>query len=257
MHKKLEAELVSLAHSILQMKNKDDVSTLHKKSQEICEKLSVLKFVNSYMSSKSNFSENTEKIVDKNDEVILVEEVKEEIAESIVTAEEVKEEIVNDTEAVEEVEKSITFSETQTEEKVHIEDAIVTADKIETPLQQHSLEDELKDAISADTATEIFEKVTKEDPIIREASENNQRSLNDTLFKSNLQVGLNDRIAFVKYLFEGNQEDFNRVVSQLNSFKTEDEAKKFINNMVKPDYDWSESEEYELRLTSLIERRFS
>ena len=34
MHKKLEAELVSLANSILQMKNKDDVNALQKKAQE-------------------------------------------------------------------------------------------------------------------------------------------------------------------------------------------------------------------------------
>jgi hypothetical protein len=36
----------------------------------------------------------------------------------------------------------------------------------------------------------------------------------------------------VKNLFGGSQEDFNRVVSQLNSFKTQKEAKKFINKMV-------------------------
>ena len=80
--------------------------------------------------------------------------------------------------------------------------------------------------------------------------------MNDALFKNNIQVGLNDRIAFVKYLFDGSQEDFNRVVSQLNSFKTEKEAKRFLNKLVKPDYDWNGKEEYEQRLTDLIERKF-
>ena len=243
MHKKLKAELVSLANSILQMKNKDDVSTLHKKAQDICEKLSVLKFVNAYMNTTSKATENTKEIVDNNAEIVFVEEVKEEIP--------------NDVETMEDVKKSTLLSEEKDEGILSIEDAIVKDEKIKIPSLQNSLEDELKEAISADTATQIFENATKENPIIEDTLENSQRSLNDMLFKSNLQVGLNDRIAFVKYLFEGNQEDFNRVLSQLNSFKTESEAKNFIKNMVKPDYDWSESEEYELRLTSLIERKFS
>jgi hypothetical protein len=41
MYKKLEADLISLAHSILQMKNKEDVFALKEKAQEIYEKLSM------------------------------------------------------------------------------------------------------------------------------------------------------------------------------------------------------------------------
>ena len=69
-------------------------------------------------------------------------------------------------------------------------------------------------------------------------------------------MGLNDRIAFVKYLFDHSQADFNRVLSQLNSFKTEQEAMSFINKMVKPDYDWSGKEEYETRFLELVKRKF-
>ena len=68
---------------------------------------------------------------------------------------------------------------------------------------------------------------------------------------------MNDRIAFVKNLFDGNQEDFNRVISQLNTIKNEKSAKQFITKMIKPDYDWSDKEEYETRLLEIIERRFS
>ena len=82
------------------------------------------------------------------------------------------------------------------------------------------------------------------------------KSLNDTL-STNFQIGLNDRIAFVKHLFKGNQEDFNRVVSQLNTFKNEKEAKNFVLTMVKPDYNWSEKEEFEARFMEIIERKFS
>ena len=124
------------------------------------------------------------------------------------------------------------------------------------PSLQTSLEEEFKDAISADVATQLFEKATKENPVIDEDIPAKNRSLNDALFKNNLQIGLNDRIAFVKHLFDGSQEDFNRVLSQLNSFKTENESKKFIDEFVKPDYDWSNKEDYENRLINLIERKF-
>ena len=45
MHKKLEADLTSLAHSILQMKNKEDVFALKSKAYEVYEKLAVLAYV--------------------------------------------------------------------------------------------------------------------------------------------------------------------------------------------------------------------
>ncbi|WP_456379309.1 hypothetical protein [Lutibacter sp.] len=241
MHKKLKAELVSLAHSILEMKNNSDVGDLHKKAHSIYEKLTVLKFVNTHINTTPNIEESNEEIVDKT-EPIFVEEEKE--TNSIVS------------EIIDEVEKPEILSEEQVEEIFGIEDAMIKDDTTEIPSLQNTLEEELKDAISADVATELFERVTKKNPVIEKITENKQRSLNDTLYKNNLQVGLNDRIAFVKHLFDGNQEDFNRVLSQLNSFKTEEEAKNFINKMVKPDYDWTTKDEYEQRLTNLIERKF-
>ena len=83
-----------------------------------------------------------------------------------------------------------------------------------------------------------------------------QKTVND-LLQNTIKIDLNDRIAFVNHLFAGDQANFNRVVSQLNTFKTEKEAKSFINKMVKPDYDWSDKEEYETRLLEIIERRFA
>ncbi|MEQ9261820.1 MAG: hypothetical protein RLP14_01530 [Owenweeksia sp.] len=82
-------------------------------------------------------------------------------------------------------------------------------------------------------------------------------SLNDRFGSGSLRIGLNDRIAFVKHLFGGAQEDFNRVLSQLNTFASFEEAENFIESVVKPDYDWSQKEEYELRFHHLIRNRFS
>ena len=114
---------------------------------------------------------------------------------------------------------------------------------------QISLKEEFRDSISADKTSTLFDDI--------ENKGNEKKSLNDRLVKNTIQVGLNDRIAFVNHLFNFNQQDFNRVLSQLNTFKTEYEAKDFINNNVKPDYDWTGKEEYQERLITLIERKFS
>ncbi|HMI06977.1 MAG TPA: hypothetical protein VK528_05500 [Flavobacterium sp.] len=45
MKKKLEAELISIAHRILKLKNKSDLIQLHQETQKLYEKLSVLRFV--------------------------------------------------------------------------------------------------------------------------------------------------------------------------------------------------------------------
>ncbi len=44
---------------------------------------------------------------------------------------------------------------------------------------------------------------------------------------------------FVKSLFEGNNIDYQRVMSMLNSKESAEEAMTFIEQQIRPDYDWS------------------
>jgi hypothetical protein len=97
----------------------------------------------------------------------------------------------------------------------------------------------------AAVATSIAEKLTKP-----------KTSLNDRLNKKAINIGLNDRLAFVKHLFAGSQEDFNRVISQLNTQTSHQEAVNFVEQFVKPDYDWTGKELYEERLLEIIHNRF-
>jgi hypothetical protein len=90
-----------------------------------------------------------------------------------------------------------------------------------------------------------------------EKTEVKSKSLNDRL-TSGISFGLNDRIAFEKKLFGGSADDFNRVISQLNTFDSFEEAKGFIESFVKPDYnDWDGKEEYETRFLEIIEKKFN
>lgn len=86
---------------------------------------------------------------------------------------------------------------------------------------------------------------------------NKTENLNERMSKG-ITIGLNDRIAFMNHLFNNSSEDYNRVLSQLITLDTMDEAKNFIDTMVKPDYNnWVGKEEYEQRFMEIIEKKFS
>lgn len=286
MHKKLEADLMSLAHSILKMKNKDDVFALKEISKEVYEKLSMLAFVEEYVNSTPNLETSKEELLEQVETAFDKKEISEqpvlEVEKDVkpfkqenesVEVEE-QEKIVYDLmdDAVEESAESKKFKEKVVDfnrEDLESKKEEVVEEIIEQPFDEleqlmfatenptnfkndvkdvgekktPTLEDELQDTISVDVMADLFENVQP-------------KSLNDKLF-SNIQIGLNDRITFVKNLFEGDQENYNRVISQLNTFKTEKEARKFINKMVKPDYKWSEHEELENRFMEIVSRKFA
>ncbi|CAM3937347.1 hypothetical protein [Flavobacterium weaverense] len=50
MKKKLEADLISIAHRVLQLKNKSDINQLYLETQKLYEKLAVLRFVDEHFS---------------------------------------------------------------------------------------------------------------------------------------------------------------------------------------------------------------
>ena len=101
--------------------------------------------------------------------------------------------------------------------------------------------------------------VKKENPIstTSESTEENSKNLNDILGKG-LKVGLNDRLAFIKNLFNGSVEEYQRVISQIQTYDELEEAQNFIENLVKPDYsNWEGKESFESRFIKLIEQNFN
>ncbi|WP_010255461.1 hypothetical protein [Myroides injenensis] len=91
---------------------------------------------------------------------------------------------------------------------------------------------------------------------VREPKISKPTTIND-IYNTTIVVGLNDRIAFEKNLFGGSAEDFNRVLSQLNTVSTFEEAKSLIDHLVRPEYNnWEGKEEFEERFMALVEKRF-
>jgi hypothetical protein len=231
MHKKLDQELMSIAHEILKMKNREDVDELLARANELQQRLSLLSLIKRYEAQpaiQESFDDLTKQY--DYDKLVSIPE------EKSITEKEV-------------VEVSDLFTELASDsQKAHPESVDFEVEKKVEELSD--FDQELQGVIDLDVATTLLDEggLLDNNPI---------KSVNDVVFQNQIQIGLNDRIAFVKHLFNENQEDFNRVISQLNSFKDLKEAKSFIHKVVRPDYDWSSQEELQDRLMNLVERKFN
>lgn len=245
MKKKLESELISIAHRILKLKGKDDVIKMHSVVGELHEKLSVLKFAHENFDGDIPTIGNDSSFFDMLDVAF-----NNKISDNI----EVEDKVYINLDDVEddgimeplmEKIKDIVAQmppESQNVDKI-FEEAI--------PKKTHQLND--LEELTAD-----FKETPEFEPIEEaEAREKQKQSLNDKL-KGSISIGLNDKLAFIKHLFDGSNEDYDRVLSQLNTSSSFDEASTFINNMVKPDYNnWTDKEDYEARFMAIIEAKFN
>ena len=306
MKKILEDELMSLAHSILQMKDREDIEKLQKAAGELHEKLSVLAFTERHFDGprprigRSDIAAALKK----------EQEAPRQDATPVSTDESPKEK-----EPEKETEPAADLSGTAPEKTAETPDKSIAsktekpsesapAKPQEKPMPRQTESDDLRDiavhyddlpqfepigtsqpsSSSSDQpqqekpASEREQKETaprsqnktsasesKSQPHHPDGSSSSQlrrkndlashqRSLNEH-FHQGLNFGLNDRLAFINHLFEGNATDFNRVISQLNTLDNFTEAKTFIEQQVKPDYDWDNKEVYEERFILAIEKR--
>ena len=108
---------------------------------------------------------------------------------------------------------------------------------------------------SAEMTTEKTPEFIKKSPV-EEKVLKSTKTIND-LFSKDLNIELNDRLAFIKNLFDSNEDDYQRVISQLSTFQNWDEAKSFINEFIKPDYKyWKGKDVFEKRFLSLVKNNF-
>lgn len=334
MKKKLEADLISIAHRILKLKNKSEVIQLHQETQKLYEKLSVLRFLEENFAEvkptigqaeieeqlDSAFEANviaiedapaiTNKIEDAPETIeeekvettpeILEEEMAEEITETVPEEAEEAEELVSEETAVadeheisEDIEEPIAEFEVKNDFEPHFElfkeEPALEVKEPKKEIKQISFEDLLggshsepifervqktekkeEQAIVDEIEPEVFTKVEhqqeeeeeiqpKETFFEREDFRSEPKPVSSsTDIKRPITFGLNDKIAFEKQLFGGSSEDLNRVVSQLSTFDSFEEAQIFIDEMVKPDYhNWEGKDDYAQRFMEIVERRFS
>ena len=229
MKNKLKKELRKLSTEILTADNLDDIAGLYELSKNLYEKLAVLKFIEMELN-------DMEVDVSKN----AIAAKFEEMANAVLSSN-----------------KSVP------ENNPHKEDIIIPGmDTIKDMVSEMPNNEELEDVLAEFMSKPNYMKNDKElfmpSNEDLKKSEASPKSLNDRLAKNNVKVDLNDRLAFVKHLFNNSMEDYNRVLSQLNTIDSEDRSISFIKNMVKPDYNnWVGKEPYEERFIELVARRFA
>ncbi|GAA3566979.1 hypothetical protein [Snuella lapsa] len=246
MKKKLESELISIAHRILKLKGKDDVIKMHEEVSALFEKLTVLKFAH------ENFEEDMPTIgSDSSFFGMLDTAFNNKISDTI----EVEDKLyinldeVEDDQIMEPVMETIKDMVAQMPQETQEIDTIFEEAIPKPKYDKNDFED----------ITAGFEDVPVFDPVPKSVNGQSEerKSLNDKLKTGGLTIGLNDKLAFIKHLFDGKNEDYDRVISQINTAGSFKDAKHFIQEFVKPDYDnWTGKEEFEARFMEIIEGKF-
>ncbi|WP_452232777.1 hypothetical protein [Lacinutrix sp. MEBiC02595] len=241
MKKKLESELMSIAHRILKLKGKEDVNRMHEEVASLYEKLTVLKF------AQENFEDSLPTIGNDSSFFGMLDTAfNNKVSDNI------------------EIEDRTYINMDENENEPIMEHATEKIKDIvaQMPSETHQIDDFLETVIpKTQFHKNDFEEITAdftEMPVFEKANKTNEKkSLNEKLKVGALQIGLNDKIAFIKHLFDGKNEDYERVISQINTSESFADAQNFIQNMVKPDYNnWIGKEDVEARLLELIESKF-
>ncbi|MBT8271845.1 MAG: hypothetical protein HKO90_04520 [Flavobacteriaceae bacterium] len=242
MKKKLESELISIAHRILKLKGKEDVNRLHEEVAKLYEKLTVLKFAH------ENFEDDIPTIgSDSSFFGMLDEAFNNKVSDNIEVEDKVYVNLdeVEDDDIMEPVMETIKDIVAQIPEETHQVD-----DMLEETISGSTYNNELEDITSAYKNLPVFEPVVK-------SKEDLQKSLNQKLKGGNFKIGLNDKLAFIKHLFGGSVLDYERALLRLNGTASLKEALILIENAIKPGQsNWEGKEEYEERFLEIIESRF-
>lgn len=246
MKQKLESELVSIAYRILKLSGKEDVIKLQAEAKALYEALTVLKFAEENFDGKlpvigsdSSFFGMLDTAF--NNKVSDTIEVEDKIYVNLDDSD--NEPIMEP--AIEKIKDMVA----QMPHEIHkVDDMLEEA----LPKQKYHKND-LEDLTSGYKDLPEFEPVAKSQNGISKE----KKSLNERLNSGGIKVGLNDKIAFIKHLFDGKNEDYDRVLSQINTAASFKEASEFIQNIVKPDYNnWAGKEEFEERFMQIIESKF-
>lgn len=250
MNQELKSEIQALAKQVLEMNGVAPLNELQMVARDLYEKVTILKHLTENQIPQEEVISTPVDIIESFEEV-------EPAADKVI--EEVVEDNLADQEILSTLDENLFVSNEPMDESL-IESATEKIKDIvaQMPPEAEKIEEFLQEVVAPPVLTKNdMEEVTPQQEDIAVNTEQKQQSLNDRLKKS-ITIGLNDRIAFVKHLFNGSTEDFNRVISQLNTLTSELEALEFLNNMVKPEYNsWIGKEEYEQRFLSFIEGRYA
>ena len=235
MKKKVLSQINAIAQGIVSSENEIDISKLKNELLQLYEKLTILEFLESSVETEFEKPERTatdsktyrEQNWFKEPDPVPQNPHEDELVEPL--TEKIKDIVANmpneNEEAIEELLKEIIPS-------------------------KETSKNDLEEFAASYTENPVFERKQKMEV------EEKPKSINDNI-NSGLQIGLNDRIAFIKQLFNNSTDDYLKVLSQINSMDTFEEVQTFIQSKVRLDYNWAEKETYVDRFLLIIEKSFN
>lgn len=212
---KLYADLTHLAHTILRLKEKEDISALKKTTRLLYEKIAVLDFVRQ---QQRMFPENAP--------------------------------IVNDAKKIET--KITTEKETVKIplQKKPLEKKAVVEPLKKAPKPNIFLGKEFENTLPIEKGLKLFQHKNK----VINTTQNPQKKLLQK--RTPIRIDLNDRIAFVKHLFEDNLTNFINLCEDIRNFHNFEVAKTFINEHFYKKH-WSEKSDYTARFFTILENYYA
>ncbi len=157
--------------------------------------------------------------------------------------------------------------ETVSEPEVAIEEIVQEAEKVTSKIEGEveEIAREVEEQIVQVEELVVDEKVTATtaEPVVdrNEQLKQEDNSLANRLKKSPItdlkaSIGLNQRFLFSNELFNGNMEAFNRAINEINHMESFEDAKRYLEIQVAPQYHWNLEGETVLEFQELVERRF-
>ena len=152
----------------------------------------------------------------------------------------------------------ISASEEKTvqEENIEVPSVMDTIKNMVTEMPESKSYEKLFDTVS-DTPTFVIKDENKDSQTVSETlNEEEKANIND-LFSKTITIDINDRLSFIKHLFDNDTVSYERVISQIITFESWEEVTAFLNQMVKPEYNsWKDKEEVEARFLSILQNNF-
>lgn len=137
------------------------------------------------------------------------------------------------------------------------------------PIQPHSIDKKFK--LSSIKGIKAVKNLFDEDPLekVEEEETEHQETEVGSILKTNIatdfmeaskkrpefRIDFNDKIAFTKLLFGGDELELKKTVDELNSYDNLEDAKQFLSGIYYRK-DWSKVDEYAQRLWNLVENKF-
>lgn len=217
MQKKVKEELRQLSNRIANNLDTESVNELYESARKLYEKLAVLKYIEDKL-------DHIEVDVSKNE----IAQKFEKLANAVMTA-----------------------NSTVPETNPHDEDIIIPGmDTIKHMVTE----------MNTDVAMDqLFSELLSTGELINEKQQIIESGLAASVLKKqtrSFSIGLNDKIAFVKNLFDESEDDFQKVIQNIAGLESEVQALEYIEEKVKSEFNWEGKPDWEERFKAEVSRAF-